>query len=417
MNYIEEKKPRKTNRQNQTLIMPFKPEFMFKLLNFIQILENVIISDYTKKNKTIDFLFNLLKNFFSMIIDEKNCLEYFRQLIPFSVINYENNLIISLKLLKLINELLWKKYSLENEEVEILLNYQNKINDKVKEEKDKKIIEEINIVIACILIKTSFFNFFDNKSFDINLQLEQYINNEIVLSHVIFELKKIFEKIIKVGIEEFKPPNKSSKNVNNDNINYMDLFGGLFKFIINLFKLTINKNENAPYKDEENEISEDTVSRSYAELFSIFSHIIVLLKNEYNSKNSGTYKIYCIINFIKFYHYIIFNEIKIFEISNKKEFIDNLIQVIQLSLQFYITNCNQLFKIKIGNNEYNKTIIEIIFEIYKEYIFKSYGSIECFKSLLLKFDDIFYDKEFKSDGKYSIFYANDYLKYLLSQKK
>ena len=417
MNYIEEKKPRKTNRQNQTLIMPFKPEFMFKLLNFIQILENVIISDYTKKNKTIDFLFNLLKNFFSMIIDEKNCLEYFRQLIPFSVINYENNLIISLKLLKLINELLWKKYSLENEEVEILLNYQNKINDKVKEEKDKKIIEEINIVIACILIKTSFFNFFDNKSFDINLQLEQYINNEIVLSHVIFELKKIFEKIIKVGIEEFKPPNKSSKNVNNDNINYMDLFGGLFKFIINLFKLTINKNENAPYKDEENEIEEDTVSRSYAELFSIFSHIIELLKNEYKSKNSGTYKIYCIINFIKFYHYIIFNEIKIFEISNKKEFIDNLIQVIQLSLQFYITNCNQLFKIKIGNNEYNKTIIEIIFEIYKEYIFKSYGSIECFKSLLLKFDDIFYDKEFKSDGKYSIFYANDYLKYLLGQKK
>lgn len=53
MNYIEEKKPRKTNRQNQTLIMPFKPEFMFKLLNFIQILENVIISDYTKKIKLL----------------------------------------------------------------------------------------------------------------------------------------------------------------------------------------------------------------------------------------------------------------------------------------------------------------------------------------------------------------------------
>jgi len=418
MNYIEEKKPRKQiNKQKKDLVIPFKPKFMFKLLNFIKILENIIITDYAKKNKTVEFLFNLLKNFFVMIIDEKNCLDYFRQIISFSVVNYENNLIISLRLLKLINELLWKKYSLENEEVEMLLYYKNKINDKIKDESNKKIVEEINIVIACILTKTSFFNFFYNKVFNINLELEQYINNEIILSNVILELRKIFEKIIKVGIEEFKPPNKSSKNVSNDNINYMDLFGNIFKFIINLFKLTINKNENMPYKDEENEIEEDTTNRSYTELFSLLCHITELLKNEYKAKNPGVYKIYCIINFIKFYHYIIFNEIKIFEISNKKEFIDNLIQVIQLSSQFYITNCNQLFKIKIGSNECSKTIIEIIFEIYYKYIFNSKGSIECFKSLLLKFDDIFYDKEFKNDGKNSIFYANDYLKYLLTQKK
>ena len=411
MNYLDEKKPKK---------IPFKPEFLYKILKFINILEKEFTNDYMKKSKTLDSFYNLLKYFFKTLIKENNYLTYFRQLIPFSIINYENNLIISYRFLKFINELLWEKYTLESEDIHLLLNYKIKLREKIVEEKNKNLVEEINSIIVCIIIKTSFFNKLDDMINDLNLKLEEYINNEMILSSVIFELKKIFEKLIKVGIEEFRPMTQSSKNINNDNsINYMDLFWEIFNFIINLFKLIIKKYENVSYKGEEEdeEPEDDLLNISYQELFSLLDYIAELLKGEFKQNNFSKYKIFCVINYIKFYHYIVFNEIKIFQDSNKRNFIDNLLKAIQLSSESFILNCSQLIKIKIGNNEYSKTLVEIIFELYVKYIFNSNDSIECFKSLLLKFNDIFYDKEFKSEGKCSFFFANDYLKYLLSQKK
>ena len=156
--------------------------------------------------------------------------------------------------------------------------------------------------------------------------------------------------------------------------------------------------------------------RSFNELFSLLDRVTELLKTELKSKGSNSYRVYCLINFIKFYHYIIFNEPEIFEIS-EKAFTDNLIRVIDLSSQYCILNCNQLFKIKIGNLEQNKTVIEIIFELYIQYILNCKESLESFKNLLLNFNSFFYDNKFRSDKQYSIFYSNNYLRYLLSQKK
>ena len=411
LNYLEEKAHKK--------ILPFKITFFYKILNFVQVLENLFTSEYGKnKNKTIDSFFNLLKSFFTSINNENNSFLYFRQLIPLSIINYENNLIITFNFLKLINEMLWQNYSLGNKEVEILLNYHNKLKEKITENSDKKLLDEINSTITCILFKMYFFNSLNVRNINIDLLIEQYIDSELVLTNVVTEIRKILEKLFKIGLDEFKAINPYNKN--NQNFNFMDFYWKIFIFIISILKSLLNKIENLPEKEEETEegeTQEDILNQSFQQIFDLLNYIKELLLYECKNNKTKLSKIFCSIDYIKFYHYIIFNEIKIFYISDKKIFIDNLIQVIKICSELNLLNCNQLFKVQVENKECDKTLIEIIFEIYMNYILKEEGSSECFKILLLNFDDIFYDKQFKSDTKYSIFYANDYLRYLLTQKK
>ena len=404
MNYLS------NTKENE---LPFKPDFFFKILNFTKILENSFTNDYKNKPKIIDSFFIFLKFFFKTIIDDNNGILYFKKLLPFSLINYENNLTISYNFLKFIHELLWEKYWLEKEDIELLMNYQNNLKKKYHESNNILIIQ-INSVISAILVKLSFPNLYDDIRSYLILKLEELINNNIVLSNIIYELRRIFEKIIKVGIDEFK--NILKKNKAND-IDYMEIFWPIFIFIIDIFKFLINKCEEVTQETEdENEMEISNRERSFNELFSLLDRVTELLKTELKSKGSNSYRVYCLINFIKFYHYIIFNEPEIFEIS-EKAFTDNLIRVIDLSSQYCILNCNQLFKIKIGNLEQNKTVIEIIFELYIQYILNCKESLESFKNLLLNFNSFFYDNKFRSDKQYSIFYSNNYLRYLLSQKK
>ena len=392
MNYIDDKDPKK--------ILPFQPNFLYKILNLINIIENQFVSDFTKKIKIIDSFFILLNSFFKMIIKEKDSLKYFRELIPFCVINYENNLKVSYRFLKLINELLLEKYSLEKKEIDMLLKYRIDLDEKIKEEKDKKISEEINSIIAYILLKSSFLNKYDK---NINLQIEQYFNSDYVLFNIICELSLIFEELLKSEDDEPIKTNNNQKS----NINFMETFSNLFKFIINLFKIIINKNNNSTNKDEEeNETEVDNIQNLCVLLLKITE---IINKNNEKDKNKIT-KIYCLINYTKFLHYIIFNEINIFQISNKQIFFDILMRIIKLDSKFYISNFNQMFKVKMGNKELSKTMVEIIFEIYMNYIFNSKDLNEGFSNLIQNFNDIFIDKEFNS----SIFYLNDYLRYILS---
>ena len=401
MNYLGDKDPLK--------ILPFKPEFIFKILNLFKIIEKSFSNDIHTKNKTIDSFFKLLKYFYRSIINEENAFPYFRILVNFSVINHENNLAITYNFLKFINDMLFQQYSLENIEIELLLNYHNKLGDKFKEEKYKEIMDEINSIISGILLKTLLFSISDKNMINyIFSKLEQFLDNEVVIVNIISEIDKIFEKLLKVGIYEFKKHNLRNKN-NNDNTNYMELFGNLFKFILILFRSLINKYEN----DSQNE---ESSKRCLEKLFYSLSNIKDLLKNELNIKRKNSCRIYCLINFIILFHHIVFNEIKIFQISDKIIYLDILLQIIQLCSDINILNSNAIFKVKKENNECKKTIIEIIFELYMKYILIEDCSIECSKKLLKNFENIFYNKQF-IDKKKSIFYENDYLRYLLSQKK
>ena len=276
LNYSEDKTPNK--------ILPFKDTFFYKILGFVKILENLFTAEYRKnKNKSIDSFFNLFKSFFAAIIKEKNSFIYFRQLIPFCVINYENNLIITFNFLKFINEMLWQNYSLDNKEIEILLNYHDKLKEKTTENSDKKLIDEINSTITCILLKKYLFNLVNATNINTDLLIEEYIDSALVLTEVVTEIRKILEKLFKIGIDEFKTLNPSIKNNQNNAFNFTDFFWKIFIFIINILKSLLNKIENLPEKEEETEegeTQEDILNQSFQQIFDLLNYIKDLLLYE-----------------------------------------------------------------------------------------------------------------------------------------
>ena len=91
-------------------------------------------------------------------------------------------------------------------------------------------------------------------------------------------------------------------------------------------------------------------------------------------------------------------------------------QIIELSKEYSFINYNQLFEVKIKDNKYQKTIIEIIFDIYIQYFYNDNNSSECYEKLLNNFNFIFYDVEY-FDKKHSIYFINDNLNYYICNKK
>ena len=99
-------------------------------------------------------------------------------------------------------------------------------------------------------------------------------------------------------------------------------------------------------------------------------------------------------------------------------FNDNLLQIINLCSKFYcLINCSRLFKVIIDGCEYNKTMVEIIFEIYIHYFMNNNnGDYSCYK-VLLSSHWMLYDIEFEKEKKYTIFFVNDFYRYILNQNE
>ena len=56
---------------SKTGVLPFKPDFIYKLLNFVKIIEKLLKRDENKnKNKILDSFFGLLESFYKSIIKE-----------------------------------------------------------------------------------------------------------------------------------------------------------------------------------------------------------------------------------------------------------------------------------------------------------------------------------------------------------
>ena len=124
---------------------------------------------------------------------------------------------------------------------------------------------------------------------------------------------------------------------------------------------------------------------------------------------------YCLINFLIFYYRIIFSESKILLFSDVK-FIEILIKVIDLcNDKYFLLNCFQLFKFKIANLEYQKSIIEIIFDISIQLFLNNENSAKCYNILMEKYNQIFYDRKFDDYERKSIFYVNDCLKFFIEK--
>ena len=113
---------------------------------------------------------------------------------------------------------------------------------------------------------------------------------------------------------------------------------------------------------------------------------------------------------------MIFFENKILLYSDLK-FIKNIMKVIEICNEYYIINCIVIFKFKVSNIEYNKTILELIFELYIQLFLNNEKSKECYEILLDKYNIPFFDRNFIDNRVYSVFYVTDNLNYMLSKKK
>ena len=379
---------------------PFDSNFFYKLLNLVKFFEKFFTSDYQKQNTTVAIFYNLIE-IFLISIDDKNLRQkHFRELIYFVVKNYEKNLIISINFFNFIYEMLWKKLYLVPEDFEYLFSYFNNVNEEDKN--NIELIEDLKMIIIKIIIKFAFTENSKEIIDKINSHLELLKDSDIIISNAILEINKIIEFYL------------LKKKLKNSKITFrMKLFGNIFFFIINLFKLIIKKYETI-IDDHKNK---NTIEKDehFNKLLNLLNNIIIILKNKLKEKQKDLNNIYCLIYVLKFYHYIIYNEKNIIQISENK-FVENLLQIIELSKEYSFINYNQLFEVKIKDNKYQKTIIEIIFDIYIQYFYNDNNSSECYEKLLNNFNLIFYDVEY-FDKKHSIYFINDNLNYYICNKK
>ena len=411
--------------KKQNNYLPIKIDFFWKIINFTTILKEKFTNDYNNKNKTISSFFNLLDNYFICFKDDKNSLFYFKELLQFSLGNFQNNLIITYNFLCFIHEMICKGYILEDYEILLLIEFSKKYykndNDNTQEKKDIKLTNEMFSIISCILIDLFFYNDSTVITDEINKEIKKYSDNNIIMSKVMNELRVIIEGlidnnssfIIKDIVKLYKVKYKT---------NYMKLYWKIFYFIIIIFKNNIteddinNEIENDDEDQEKKNIDKLKKNVNIMNLYTLLVNIEELLRGTKEKKLDNTQTVYCLINFIKFYHYIIFNEKNILKLLDI-QFIDNLLQLINLCSKFNpIINANHLFQVKIGDSEYNKTIIEMIFEIYIHYFLSDINSIICYNHLLSS-KYIFYDNDISKDKTHTIFYTNDYFRYLLFNKK
>ena len=394
----------------------FEQGFFFKIIRFIKVIEKYFTDDLDNNNKVSEAFFSLIKTYLEAINNKEIKKNYFKQLFIFFMKEYGNNLIVILNFLDFIYEMEFKKIFLEIEEIEILLNFYDKLDlEKNQHKNNIKLIEKISILIFKILLNLSLICNSKHIIEKLNSYLETLIDSNIIFTNIISELTKIFESLLK------------NENKNNDNKYFIyniedeshliEFSENIFNFIFDLFKLILKINGNLISDIDIIKTNLDTIENDVIlKLLNLLDYIIQLLESEVKQKSENIFCIYCLINLIKFYYSILFKESKILLISDFK-FCNNLIKIIQLCNINFIINCDQLFKIEIGDCEFSKTIIELIYDICIQFFINDENSVESYDILLKNYNYIFYDKQFIENKKYSIFYVNDHLNYSISKKK
>ena len=389
------------NKNDIYIDYPLEERLFFKILNFTKVLEIYFTNDYKMKNKTVKTFFDLIKIYLDVNEDKKIKQNCFRKLFLFIIKNFENNLIVVMNFLNFIYEMLFENFYLEFEEIGSLLKFYS--NNKLDscDNNNSELFDEINIIIFNILSKLSFID--NSKTIFENLisNLDYLFNSENRYSNVISQIKNNFIYFF----------------VNNDGkANHMEIFTNIFRFVLELFKLIIKKNE-AKINEEKDEIIYNSFgNEKFDKLINLLNNIIEILKVDLKIKRTNKNCLYCLINFLIFYFRLITFEKNVFLYSPQK-FTQNLIQVIDLFNKYFLINCMKIFKFKIGSYQYQKSIIEIIYEITVRFFLNDKIPDKCYQLLLNNLDIIFYDQKFKDNQKYSVFFVNDQLNYFLSKKK
>ena len=436
------------NKVKDNLFLSNK-KLLWKIISFIQRLESIFNNDENKmeeNNKQIKYnIFNILKEYYlSLKSDEKSKI-LFSDILHFCLSNIKDKYYLIYDYFILIYELVLNEYYFESNEIQLLIDYlyelinknnnkedniNNQINIIIKNENidnninknnincdNKEIKQKLVIIILKILIDLIFANLSVK---EINKNMIKLINSieltKEIIDSICFEIVKIFNFLFnKTNIEN----NTNMENINsfklyiNKNLeaNSSKTFSHLFKFIKAILNLTINNNY---YNIEKYNITKTKLTNE------VLSLLITINKkiNEELQKEKPNKNIYlCLISYIKFLYKIVFNNnlfnnFSLFEIDM---FIFNLTELIHLCYTESLLYMNLLIKIKVNNNYFQKTIIEIILDIYIKILFNE-KFVKAHKLIYESLNSLL--NEIVIGSKLcTIFYYNDYLIYLFNKKR
>ena len=418
------------------------PKLIWKILSFVQLLENTIsekeefLNDNDKDNKIIykneikHQIFSMLKDYFLCIKSETYHIDMFCKLFHFCMQNYKDKYIILYYFLELIHDLIANEYYLEKNEIKTLMKYTTELIEKNKEFKEndndneniinieneinlkenKEIINKNVYLILLILIdlnqfimlekelKNDFINLIMSlKSLNISIKILKSINNELYKVFTYFIRPNIFEE----HEHEF---NLYLKKV--EQKFSLKVISGIYKIIFTFIKM-INESNNM-YKFNKG-LQVTTVNN---EILSLINKLIIKIKEKFKRKDKND--IYFIFqNALKFLYKIATSKLfNYFSVIESDYFILNLSEVIEICINEYILNTNNLLKIKVDGKYYQKTFIELIIDICMAILFND-KYMKSHRILINYLNSITYDPRITIKNQ-TIFYFNDLL---YNQKK
>ena len=416
---------------------------LWKILSFIQLLENIFNNDENKideNSKNIKSkIFDILKEYFLCLKYEEESKILFSDFLHFCLNSNKDKYYLIYNYFILIYELIINEFYFEDNELQLLINYlyelinknnsnkedninnQNNIN--IKNENinnnfnnnnincdNKEIIQKVIIIILKILIDLVFSNLSIK---EINKNMIKLINSIELTKEILCSICKEIVKIITFLFNNTNIENNSYfKLYINNNLEKKSpkIFSRLFKFIYTILNLTINNN----YNKEKYNITKTKLTN---EVLSLLITINKKINEELQKEKKNKHIYLFLINYIKFLYKIVFNNnlfnnFSLFEIDM---FIFNLTDLVHLFYTESILFTNFLIQLKVDNKYLQKTIIEIIVDIYIKIIFnekflKTHKLI--YESLNSIFDNITIENKL-----FTIFYYNDYLINLFNKKR
>ena len=406
------------------------PNLFWKFLGFIQLLENRKSENQILDNNKIkafdneirNQIFLLIKDYFICIKSQTYQQEMFCKFFYYCLNTYKNNYKMIHYFIDLIYDLISKGYYIEKYEIEFLINYVDEIvnnkdknkddnnmnNNKIKinlYDKDDDNIETINKIvykISLILINLIYIINLDDKlncdfkkllnSIDLTIEIIRYIGNELF---------KIFTYFLNFNRAEENNPdiNLNFKKITQSKA--LKILSGIYEIIIEIFKM-INNNYN------NRGIRKTSLNN---ELLSLMLMMNNKINEEFKRKKKDENIYYIFQNYIIFINKIVFNQFfDDFTVIELDIFEFILTEITDKCINEYIFNTNILITIKVDDNYYQKTFIEIFIDIYINILF-NLKFLKSSKTIYENLNKIIFNPIITKNGE-TIFYFNDeiYLK-------
>ena len=335
-----------------------------------------------------------------------------------------------------------KKIDEINEEEEYEENEGNlKIDEKIYNNENNlffiKTKEKIKSAIICIMIEI----LFSQKELKEPLNnLINYISESKINKNTFTLIKDELDKYFSIIFNNTEESKQIKKNIKDFSNYYLNMFNLLTSLLNSLFSNNIDFNT---YEEgEKKDISSKIANAETQKILCVFS-VINLLSDVSNriedNINRGSFKeetIYCILNLLKFFYNIIIDN-KLNVLYTHDLFFTIVENVFNHCIKLSLNNCNIFISLE-KENDGMKTIIELIFDIYFEYsinicvnhektnFFKNnknriqlfaIGKIQSYFIIENKNTKLKEMKKFNYTDHVSIFFINDYLRLISTNKK